>query len=132
MTNEERKAHKREQYSQQKARERKQPQKLVRVYLSAPMTGRTPDEIRRDFDLCRRRAVALFGRKGARVVTVDPSCFRDRGTWADNRLYDITVLRMCHAVVVAPGWQFSRGCRVEAEMAEGMGKPVVEAEGIKK
>lgn len=27
--------------------------------------------------------------------------------------------------------QFSRGCRVEAEMAEGMGKPVVEAEGIK-
>lgn len=152
MTNEERKAHKREQYSQQKARERKLGRErgaLVHgvnvwlgprpktVYLSCPMSGKSQSEIDDTFTNARQWAKAYFRVLGMECELIDPSKFmptppgHTKRTWArltPNQQwlawmkYDLEVLSTCDIVVFGNGWSKSAGCRIEHETAQKLGK----------
>ena len=84
----------------------------MKILLSQPMTGRTPDEIMRVREAVRRAAEERWG-KEAHLID----------SWIVNRqtqrspLYllgeSVRLLSEADIAVFADGWRESRGCRIE-------------------
>jgi nucleoside 2-deoxyribosyltransferase len=75
-----------------------------------------------------REALAATG-----VEVVDPTQLCPEGsrpTWLDYMRADIKALVDCDSVLILPGWEESRGARVERMLAEALGIPVSEYEGV--
>lgn len=101
------------------------PKKVIRVFISQPMSGRTVQEIKDE----RANALAELSRsakfKDAILVEID--------SFHENALNDskpITELGKCISlmanadfVIFCKGWDKSRGCRVEFEVAKQYGIP---------
>ncbi|MEX3772505.1 DUF4406 domain-containing protein [Pseudomonas sp. MYb118] len=50
--------------------------------------------------------------------------------WADYVAYDLTRLGLCGQVAVLPGWENSKGARLEVHIARELGMPVVNAHDL--
>ena len=50
--------------------------------------------------------------------------------WADYMAYDLTRLGLCGMVAVLPGWESSKGARLEVHIARELGMPVVNAHDL--
>jgi hypothetical protein len=94
----------------------------MKLYISGPITG-VPD-YKEKFS----QAAGYLGHLGDEVEIIDPSTFagEDGWNWADWMLIDLRALRGADALVSLPGSMASRGARVEAEFARGMGIPVLD------
>jgi hypothetical protein len=57
-------------------------------------------------------------------INADP-----KARWLDCMRMDIARLVTCDAVYLLPGWEKSRGAKVEHELAVGLGFQVIRAEG---
>ncbi len=86
-----------------------------RTYLAGPMTG-IPDL---NFPAFHRAAASLRA-SGYEVINPaeinpDPSM-----TWEDAIRADIPQLLTCEAIALLPGWENSRGARLEARIAHDL------------
>lgn len=94
------------------------------TYISGPMTG-YPDYNRPAFHAAE---AAIRGAKG-RHWNVDNPASLDLGPeakWQDYmRRHIVTIGTRVSEMVVLPGWECSRGARLEVDLAHALGIPVV-------
>ena len=91
----------------------------MRVFVSGPVSG--IDGLNRDaFEDARARLSAM----GCTVLV--PHDFVPAGaTWQKAMRRTVETLARADVVACLPGWEDSRGSRVEVELARGLGVPVV-------
>lgn len=96
---------------------------MARIYLSGPMTGLPA------FNKPAFKAAAEALRDQGHDV-VNPADFDLPGaTWAEYMRQDIAALVTCDAIYLLPGWEHSKGARLEQHIADQLGMRVVELEG---
>lgn len=89
------------------------------IYISLPITGRESDA-RERADLMK----AALSRAGYEVTTPFEVCAGKDATYEEYLCYDLLALSHCDAIFLCDGWQFSRGCRIEANFAREFGKQI--------
>ncbi|ROM84903.1 hypothetical protein BK652_10010 [Pseudomonas brassicacearum] len=96
-----------------------------RLYLAGPMTGFE------DFNFPAFNKMAADLRAQGYVVE-NPAAHGvvDGADWADYMAYDLTRLGLCGQVAVLPGWENSKGARLEVHIARELGMKVVNAHDL--
>jgi hypothetical protein len=91
---------------------------MTRVYLSGPMTGIPAF----NFPAFHRAAASLHA-SGYEVVNPAEMDEADATpmTWEQYLRRDIRVLLDCEAIALLPGWENSRGAKLEAHVALALG-----------
>ncbi len=95
-----------------------QPRKRLKIYISAPISGRDYREVALDFEVAETKIRAISD-----LLPVSPL---DNGLpadtpWGVHMLRDLEILSTCDAVLMLPGWEHSPGCRIEKIFAERLG-----------
>jgi len=89
----------------------------MKIYLSGPMSG-YHDMNREAF----KNATLDLRQQGHEVTNpVETDCAVDSGRWSDFLKKDIALLTTCDTVVVLPGWEDSKGARLEVFTAFDLG-----------
>lgn len=83
------------------------------IYISLPITGQDDKKVREKADLVK----AALSRAGHKVVTPFEVYAGKNPVYKDHIAFDIRTLLDCDAIYLCDGWQFSQGCRLEAEAA---------------
>jgi hypothetical protein len=93
---------------------------MKRIYLSGPMTG-LPQFNFPAFhaEAARLRAIGLTVVNPAEINAEHP------GTWAEAMRADLRALLDCDTVALLPGWQDSRGAKLELQLAHALGMQVL-------
>jgi hypothetical protein len=101
------------------------PTRANRLYLAGPMTGFE------DFNFPAFNKMAADLRARGYVVEnpAEHGVVAD-ADWADYMAYDLTRLGLCGQVAVLPGWENSKGARLEVHIARELGMPVVNAHDL--
>jgi len=86
-----------------------------KIYISLPITGHE--------DLAKLRAEV--GQKGFDAVTPFDVSPDSNASYAEHMGRDIQALLECDAVYFCRGWQDSKGCQAEYEVAKIYGKQMV-------
>lgn len=92
----------------------------TRVYISGPMTGIAEH----NFPAFNKAAYDLF------VMGYDPVNPADKGeidgwTWEDYLRHDIELLVKCDAIFMLPGWESSKGAKLERFIADQLKMKVI-------
>ena len=87
----------------------------MRVYLAGPMTG-LPELNHPAF----HTAATLLRARGIDVVNPAELVAQQGTAWTDCMRRDIPELCTCEAIVLLPGWQKSRGAKLERTIAAGL------------
>lgn len=96
-----------------------------RVYVAGPMTGL------KDFNYPAFNAVAdKLRAKGYEVENPADHGTVDGADWADYMAYDLTRLGLCGMIALLPGWENSKGARLEVHIAEQLGMAIVNAHDL--
>lgn len=90
-----------------------------KIYISLPITGREK-EAREHADMMK----ATLSRAGHKPVSPFEVYAGKNPTYAEHIGYDMIALMGCDAIMLCNGWQFSKGCRIEAKVAEEFGLEV--------
>lgn len=95
------------------------------VYVSGPMTG-LPEH---NFPAFRTAAAALWA---AGFEVLDPSVFGEHvgWSWADYLRRDLPDVLRADVLALLPGWQDSRGARLEVHVARELGTPQLSVETV--
>lgn len=98
---------------------------MNRVYISGPMTGLP------EFNFPAFNEAARFLRGVGHTVINPAENFGGDTTlsWTDYIRKDIADILTVEGVAVLPGWEESRGARLEVSIARALGLPVFEAMG---
>lgn len=87
---------------------------MKKLFISQPMTGKTDEEIRRE----REKAIQAAREMLDDDVEVLDSYFPDfNGSPLEYLGRVISMLADADIMYFAPGWEYSRGCRIEHECA---------------
>lgn len=87
----------------------------MKIMISQPMTGRSTEEIRQE----RSNLVVELKRQGHTVIDTVFD-FKDKDPYHDGLYYmghSILAMSEVDAVVFMKGWDKSRGCKIEHELA---------------
>lgn len=103
----------------------RQSSRANRLYLAGPMTGFEDF----NFPAFNKMAADLRAR-GYVVENPAEHGVVDVADWADYMAYDLTRLGLCGQVAVLPGWQNSKGARLEVHIARELGMKVVNAHDL--
>lgn len=95
-----------------------------KLYISAPVSGRDPEECRKFFDGVAREAAE----RGWQPINPMDNGLDTEAPWEQHMRKDIRMMLECDAVILVSGWQFSRGCRLEEIIARETGLEVIEHE----
>ena len=87
------------------------------VYLAGKISGQP--RYRSKF----RRAAAGLRRRGYKVMS--PAVLPAGWKWVEYMQITLMMLHVCDAVAMLPGWQDSRGARIEHEQAQIERKPIL-------
>jgi len=93
---------------------------VKRVYIAGPMTG-LPGYNYPAFNAAAKRLRELGFEVENPAENPDPAC----GTWLGYMRMAIRQLALCDSLVLLPGWQDSRGARIEQQLAAELGLLVV-------
>lgn len=96
-----------------------------RLYLAGPMTGFEDF----NFPTFNKMAADLRGRGYTVENPAEHGVVAD-ADWADYMAYDLTRLGLCGMVAVLPGWENSKGARLEVHIARELGMQVVNAHDL--
>jgi hypothetical protein len=96
-----------------------------RLYLAGPMTGFEDF----NFPTFNKMAAELRAR-GYVVENPAEHGVVEGADWADYMAYDLTRLGLCGQVAVLPGWENSKGARLEVHIARELGMKVVNAHDL--
>lgn len=89
------------------------------VYISGPVTGRPYEEARAEFDAA---AEAIRKKHGCEVVVVNPMDFCQQGEeWGLAMRKCLNKLLQCDYIHMLPGWEHSKGAKLELQVAAGLG-----------
>ena len=91
-----------------------------RIYLAGPMSG-MPDNNYPAFNALAERL------RASNFEVENPAENPERTTWLGYMRLAVAQLATCDTVVMLPGWEQSRGAKVEYQLAAGMGLRVVDA-----
>lgn len=99
------------------------------LYLSGPMSG-LPEANYPAFAAAAERLRS----QGHAVVSPHelpadcPGCSdtRQEHSWAEHMRVDLAALLTCDVIVMLPGWQQSRGAKIEKTVAEAVGMMVID------
>ncbi|MBW1249879.1 DUF4406 domain-containing protein [Pseudomonas tolaasii] len=97
---------------------------MKRIYLSGPMTGLP------GLNFAAFHAMTTNLRAGGHTVTNPAEISPEGGTWNDCMRRDIAALMDCDTVATLPGWENSKGARLEVLIAERLGMTVVNAHDL--
>ena len=92
----------------------------MKIYISLPITGREK-EAREHAD----RIKAALSRAGHAPVNPFEIFHGKDAAYADRLCADLRALTVCDAIILCKDWQFSRGCRIEANFAKEFGKEIM-------
>lgn len=93
---------------------------IAKIYIAGPMAG-IPEFNAPAFHAEAARLRAL----GYEVENPADVKLADGATWSDYMRADLPLLLKCDTVVLLPGWNHSRGARLEAHLARELGLHVV-------
>lgn len=96
-----------------------------RLYLAGPMTGFEDF----NFPAFNKMAADLRGRGYIVENPAEHGVVAD-ADWTDYMAYDLTRLGLCGMVAVLPGWENSKGARLEVHIARELGMKVVNAHDL--
>jgi hypothetical protein len=99
--------------------------RVNRLYLAGPMTGIEDF----NFPAFNKMAAELRAR-GYLVENPAEHGVVENAEWADYMAYDLTRLGLCGQVAVLPGWESSKGARLEVHIAHELGMSVVNAHDL--
>lgn len=88
------------------------------IYISIPISGRPEHETREHAD----RVKAMLSRSGHIAVNPFDNYVGKDAQYIDHLCADLRMLADCDAIFLCQGWQFSRGCRIEANFAREFDK----------
>lgn len=97
---------------------------MRRIYLSGPMTG-LPGLNFPAFDTMTSNL-----RDAGHIVTNPAEINPNGGTWNDCMRRDIAALMDCNTMATLPGWEHSKGARLEVLIADRLGMTVVNAHDL--
>jgi hypothetical protein len=98
---------------------------MKRIYVAGPMTG-LPDFNYPAFNDAATRLRALGFEVENPAENPDPPC----RSWLGYMRMAVGQVARCDAVVLLPGWETSRGARVEFQLAIGLGLHVITVESL--
>lgn len=92
-----------------------------KVYISLPITGRDIEEVEAECVFAK----GMLEKEGFIPVSpLDVSCNHD-APYSEHMGKDIAALLECDAVFFLRGWQDSKGCNAEFEIAKIYGKKIM-------
>lgn len=94
------------------------------VYVSGPMSG-LPEFNHPAFFAAERDIRERFG-----CLIINPARQAEQPTWEAYMRGDLHMLRHATHMVMLPGWQNSRGAKIEADLADMAGVPRYELEAL--
>lgn len=97
---------------------------MKRIYLSGPMSG-FPGL---NFPTFHSMTSSL--RAGGHTVSNPAELNPDGGPWTDWMRRDIAALMECGTVATLPGWEHSKGARLEVLIAERLGMTVMKVHDL--
>lgn len=97
---------------------------MKRIYLSGPMNGLP------GLNFAALHAMTTNLRAGGHTVTNPAELNPESGNWNDCMRRDIAALMDCDTVATLPGWEHSKGARLEVLIAERLGMTVVNAHDL--
>ena len=103
---------------------------MKRIYLSLPIknTGYTTKERMKYADEVRRLLELRYGVRNENVIVITPFDVNeneDKDSYARKMGNDIEALLECGAIYLCEGWQNSKGCMAEFEVARIYGKEIM-------
>jgi hypothetical protein len=93
---------------------------MKRIYIAGPMTGK-PDL---NFPLFHREAARLRA-EGWHVENPAELCKDIAGQWNACMRRDLAALLKCEAILMLPGWEWSRGASLEHYIAQRLEMRVI-------
>lgn len=91
----------------------------MKIYISGPITGMPNENIEAFKDAELRLKAAGF-----EVVNPHENGLSKEAPWLEHLKMDIRLMMDCDALCMLPGWQRSRGAKVENSLAESLGYPI--------
>lgn len=95
-----------------------------RVYIAGPMTGIAEF----NFPAFNKEAVRLRA-EGLTVLNPADHGIVEGAEWADYLRHDIAGLATCQRIHLLPGWEKSKGARLEVTIAQALGMAITLADG---
>lgn len=93
----------------------------ARVYISGPIAHYDLDERKKAF----KEAKKLLRKMGYLPVNPMDNGLPQPGDWREHMRADIANLLRCQYIYFLPEWQFSKGCRLELDVAMSCGLKVL-------
>jgi len=96
------------------------------IYICGPITGRPEEEYRSHFEKVKATLAKNAEAEGLDIKFVNPTDLADKGTfWEAALKLCIRSLVACDGIAVLQGWEHSKGCLLELEIAGRLKIPVV-------
>jgi hypothetical protein len=92
----------------------------MKLYISGPVSG-MPGLNKDAFNAAEIQLDAA----GHSVINPIKNGLPDDAPWVDHMRADIKMLMDCDGVAYLPGWENSRGAKIEIELARALGFPVL-------
>lgn len=86
---------------------------MRRIYISGPITGIDPEVCRNRFEAAEKRLIA----RGYTPVNPLKNGLPDDAPYDDHMRRDLEMLAECDAIYMLDGWEKSKGCRIEFNVA---------------
>lgn len=106
----------------------------MKVYISLPISGQPikermayAEQVKKELECTYRRTwgYSKFGDKLNIITPFDVNENEDKDSYARKMGNDIEALLECDAIYLCEGWQNSKGCMAEFEMARIYGKEII-------
>ena len=101
-----------------------EPSRTGRVYIAGPMTGIAEF----NFPAFNKEAVRLRA-EGLTVLNPADHGIVEGAEWADYLRHDIAGLATCQRIHLLPGWEKSKGSRLEVTIAQALGMAITLSDG---
>jgi hypothetical protein len=92
-----------------------------KIYISGPITGCHLEDVYRRFSAWRDKLNA----DGYEAVIPTENGLPPTATWEEHMQRDIQLLQGCDAIFMLDGWEKSRGCRIEFNIAVEAKIPII-------
>lgn len=98
-----------------------------KVYISGPIAGYELDERKLAF----LKVQHMLEELGYQAVNPFNNGIPDEAHWREHMRADIRMLVDCDSIYMMPGWELSKGCKLELDVASSCGIQVIlESQGL--